>query len=170
MKLNKQDKALLEELDTKYGKDLLASALLQIANGIDHPDEGNDTIVSSKECVLSFIQFLEGTRIRMREIHWETESENIHDTSRNLLFYIDDVEDNIAEQLMGMCGFRIHVGEVIPIMPESTDMESLLKEIKSQTLSVLLSIEGDKEFTAIESRLEDFVQYIDKNRYAITIR
>lgn len=170
MQLNEQDKNLLEELDIKYGKDLLASTLLQIANEIDPEKSDDNIVVSPKECVLNYIQFLEGSMIRVREIHWETESDSIHNVANNLLYELSYIEDSVAEQLMGLCGFRIHVGEILPVMPESTSMESLLKEIKTQTLSVLLSVEDDENFIGVVYELEKFSKTLDQTSYKVTLK
>ena len=168
MRLTRQDKLLLEELDSKYGKELLAATLMQIANSAEPED--SDQHCSPKEAVLNFIQFLEGARIRMREIHWETEKNSLHQLTNGYIAQLEDYEDTIAEDLMGICGFRIHVGEILPIMPESTDSTTLFKEIHKQTIALIVSLEGMVEFTGIINTLEDMAHELGKGEYLETMK
>ena len=120
-RINRKDRVLLEALTDKYGRDLVATAMLSIANltgdaGETDVEEGGG---SCENCVLEFIKFLEGARIRMRELHWQAERNSEHKLTDDIISTLESTEDSIAEDFMGICNFRIKVGQVVPVMPES---------------------------------------------------
>lgn len=168
MRLNRNDRLLLESLDGKYGKDLLINTLIQIANGVT-PTTTVENVSTPKEAVLRFIQYIEGVRIRMREIHWETTNDAKHRLTNDYIDKLESYEDELAEDLMGTCGFRIKVGEVIPLMPKSTDLCSLMKEVLCAVINLIASLEGIVEFKGIVSVLDNISHDLSKGEFLETM-
>ena len=69
-RISRQDRMLLESLENKYGTDAVATAIMTIANRENAVAVDTvDNVVTPQEAVLDFIKFIEGVRIRLREIH-----------------------------------------------------------------------------------------------------
>ena len=162
-KLFRKDKLLLEELQDQYGKETIASAIMAIANA-------NSETATPQECVLDFIMFLEGVRIRMREIHWSAERHSIHKLTDDIIKNTESFEDEIAEDLMGVCGFRIKVGGVCPVMPNSVDLIDVLEEFYIKTIELMQCVGNDNKFVGIKNTLEDMCRYIGQSKYLATMR
>jgi len=171
-RINRKDRVLLEALTDKYGRDLVATAMLSIANltgegdgGTAVGEEGN----SCENCVLDFIKFLEGARIRMRELHWQAEKNSEHKLTDDIISTLEGKEDEIAEDFMGICNFRIKVGQVVPIMPESKTTEDLLRELVAKATGLKTCIGNDVRFTGIENIVDDLLHYLNKSKYLETM-
>jgi hypothetical protein len=171
--VNKNDKILLEGLEEKYGKEMLAKIISAMAAGNQVPVEEADTeekAVPAEDNVLKYIMYLEGVRIRLRELHWQAEKHSEHILTDDIIGKLESTEDAIAENLMGICGFRIKVGQICPIMTEQTDLKSVLVEIAERTLELEASLEYDKTFTGISNILEDLSDFLNKSKYLETLK
>ena len=137
MIFNKNDKILLEGLEEKYGKDVLAQIINAISSGEAVPVECEAIAVpTSEEKILEYIMYLEGVRIRIRELHWQAERHSEHILTDDIIEELEKTEDAIAENLMGVCGFRIKVGQICPIMTQQTDLKSVLAELDEKTIEL----------------------------------
>ena len=164
----RQDRMLLEHLEDKYGTDAIATAIMAIANKkFDEEPE----IVSPQEAVLDFIKYLEGVRIRLREIHWEAERNSKHVLTDGIISSLEEAEDNIAEDLMGVCGFRIKVGFIVPTMTNQVELGALLDELLEQVCTLCASLEnGPDMFGGIINELDDLKHDIAKWKYLGTFK
>lgn len=166
----RQDRMLLESLEEKYGTDAIASAIMAIANrnnGVDIVDER----VSPQEAVLEFIRYIEGVRIRMRELHWEAERFSKHTLTDTIIGDLESFEDDIAEQLQGVCHFRLKVGAIVPTMTNQVELQPLLDELHEAIVQLCASLEsaGD-EFGGIVNELEDMMAKVSKWKYLETFK
>ena len=166
----RQDRMILESLEEKYGTDAIASAIMAIANrnnGVDVEEK----IVSPQEAVLDFIKYVEGVRIRLREIHWEAERHSKHILTDTIIGDLEDFEDAIAEELMGVCGFRIKVGAIVPTMTNQVELGALLCELHENIVQLCACLEsaGD-EFGGIVNELEDMMAKVSKWKYLETFK
>ena len=162
----RQDRVLLESLEDKYGKESLANAIMLIANGSDVEQPS----LSPQEAVLDYIMYLEGLRIRLREIHWESERNSRHVLTDSMISDIESFEDAIAENLMGICGFRIKVGNIVPKITTMVDLNDVLEEFSNVTLQLCASIENDVQYTGIVNELDDMMHDIGKWKYLATMK
>lgn len=165
--MHRQDRMLLESLEDKYGTDAIATAIMAIAN------KGNDIAeetIMPQEAVLDFIKYIEGVRIRLREIHWMAERNSKHLLTDDIISSLEDAEDNIAEDLMGICGFRIKVGAIVPTMTNQVELEPLLCELHEAVVQLCACIENDKLYGGIVNELEDLMHGIGKWKYLATFK
>lgn len=168
-RINRKDRVLLENLGNKYGNDVVASALMSIAarkyGQISNNKDGRSL---PQEAVLEYIKYLEGVRIRLREIHWSVDKNSLHKLTDDMISEIEKTEDDIAEDLMGFCGFRIKVGEVVPNIPSASELGAVISELTEKTIELEASIEGDKKFNGIINVLDDLIHYLNKSDYLST--
>lgn len=170
-RISRQDRMLLESLENKYGTDAVATAIMTIANRENAVSVDTvDNVVTPQEAVLDFIKFIEGVRIRLREIHWEAERNSRHLLTDDIISSLEDSEDNIAEDLMGICGFRIKVGAIIPKMPIQVELCQLLCELHEAVIQLCACLESDSIYGGIVNELEDLMHKIGKWKYLETLR
>ena len=177
-RMNRKDRVLLEGLNSKYGNDLMANAIIAITNGRENgQDEQSPRPVSgdvddTRECaVLDLVRFLEGARIRFRELHWEAEKNSEHKLTDDIISSLESYEDEIAEDFMGIIGYRIKVGQLIPLMPKSTTTSGCIEETLQWCREVkrLLSSEGGESYDGIVNILDDIHHYLKKAKYLSTM-
>lgn len=167
-RIRRQDRMLLESLEDKYGTDAVATAIMAIAN--KQNADTMEKIVTPQEAVLDFIKFIEGVRIRLREIHWEAERSSRHLLTDDIISSLEDSEDNIAEDLMGICGFRIKVGAIIPTMPTQVELCPLLCELHESVIQLCACLESERLYGGIVNELEDLMHKIGKWKYLETLK
>lgn len=165
-RLLRRDRVLLESLAEKYGKEGLANAIVLLANGADVEEPS----ITPQEAVLDYIMYLEGLRIRLREIHWESERNSRHVLTDAMISDVESFEDAIAENLMGVCGFRIQVGNIVPKITTRVDLCDLLDEFSNVTLQLCASLEADDRYTGIVNELDDMMHKIGKWKYLATMK
>ena len=165
----RQDRMILEGLEDKYGTDAIAQAIMAIANR-DNSTDCEEPALSPQEAVLDYIRYIEGVRIRLREIHWETDVHSKHKLTDDIISSLEDFEDNIAEDLMGVCGFRIKVGAINPTMTNQVDLEALLCELHESSIQLCASLENQDLFAGIVNELEDLLHDIGKWKYLATFK
>ena len=164
----RQDRMLLESLEDKYGTDAIAQVIMSIAN--KDMDQVEEESISPQEAVLDYIKYIEGVRIRLREIHWETDVHSKHILTDDMIGSLEDFEDNIAEDLMGMCGFRLKVGSIVPTMTTQVDLGALLCELDEATVQLCACIENNDCFKGIVNEIEDLLHKIGKWKYLATFK
>ena len=166
-RIRRQDRMLLESLEDKYGTDAIATAIMAIANKQNAVEE---EVVTPQEAVLDFIKYIEGVRIRLRELHWVAERNSKHLLTDDIISSLEEFEDNIAEDLMGVCGFRIQVGAVVPTMTNQVELSPLLCELHEAVIQLCACLENDKLYGGIVNELEDLMHDIGKWKYLATFK
>lgn len=166
-RLRRQDRVLLESLEDKYGTDAIATAIMHIANRQNAIEE-EPKVKSPTEAVLDYIKYIEGVRLRMRELHWSVKRKSEHTLTDDIISKLTDMEDNIAEDLMGVMNFRIKVGAVVPTMTSQVTIDNLLCELHEFTVQLCACLENDKLYAGIVNELEDLLHDIGKWKYLAT--
>ena len=166
-RIRRQDRMLLESLEDKYGTDAIATAIMAIANKQNDVEED---VVTPQEAVLDFIKYIEGVRIRLRALHWVAERNSRHMLTDDIISSLEDFEDNIAEDLMGVCGFRIQVGAVVPTMTNQVELSPLLCELHEAVIQLCACLENDKVDIGIVNELEDMTHKIGQWKYLATFK
>lgn len=166
-RIRRQDRMLLESLEDKYGTDAIATAIMAIANKQNMVEEES---ITPQEAVLDFIKYIEGVRIRIRELHWVAERNSRHMLTDDIISTLEEFEDNIAEDLMGVCGFRVQVGAIVPTMTTQVELSPLLCELHEAVVQLCASLESDKLYGGIVNELEDLMHSIGKWKYLATFK
>ena len=166
-RIHRQDRMLLESLEDKYGTDAIATAIMAIANKKNNIKE---EVITPQEAVLDFIKYIEGVRIRLRELHWSAERNSKHMLTDDIISSLDEFEDNVAEDFMGVCGFRIQVGTIVPTMTNQVELSALLCELHDAVVQLCACLENDKLYGGIVNELEDLMHDIGKWKYLATLK
>jgi hypothetical protein len=124
---------------------------------------------SLRDEVLSYIKELEGFRIRLREIHWQTERHSEHKLTDDLISEFESHEDSVAEIVMGLLGVRIQVGEVVPELPAEKDLKGLLQHALNSAFHLKSKLTSAPGYSGLESLIDDFMQCISKGKYLQTL-
>ena len=176
-KMTKSEKMILEGLEARYGTDVISNAIMAMVAPEDTKfapevveDEECVSVISVKEAILNFIKFLEGSHIRIKELHWSADHQSKHKLADDLHSKLCEIEDEIAEDMMGYLGTRITIGEVTPIMPKSTDLKDLIEEIEECALNLEASVENDRKMKGVVSIIDDLVHELNKSKYLETMK
>lgn len=154
--------------NTKYTPTDIANTISQLSKEVPETTaqpQSDDVSVS----ILEYIKKVEGYRIRLREIHWSTEKHSEHVLTDSLISELTSHEDAVAEVAMGVLGIRIKVGQVIPTLPEETDLKSLLFAAVNNAIELKSKIEDNPQFAGLSNLLDDCVQELSKGRYLETL-
>ena len=118
-----------------------------------------------KKNFVSFICSLHGYLIRIKEIHWNTDNNAEHLLCADISDDLADCEDRFAECAMGMAGEHFKIGALKPMLPHSTSLIPMLKELETEILELkdsLTSIKDDGLMNILDEMLENCGKY--KNR------
>ena len=180
--MKKRYKAMLEEVAMSTSLDDIIGTLTSIAtqksNLQDIEDDSNEVETSSdeyEECeeyVLAFLSRLEGYSTRIKECHWSAEHMATHKLCDDVRESLINYEDQIAEDFQGIIGFRIKVGSLKPVMPESNNIKDLLNELYKNVSDLydILSARQNKLFNGIINILDDMIHTINTFAYLSTFK
>lgn len=122
-----------------------------------------------KKEYLNFICSLDGYLIRLKELHWSATNNAQHILCDEIGDTIDSIEDRFAEYLMGETGKRIKIGNLKPMLPNSTSLLPLLSELSKETSEFLkhnlLSVSDGGGVDILNQLLEE----INKYKYRATL-
>lgn len=165
-RMSRKDRVILESLSEEYGVDLLASAIIATNNGEEEVEKVSHQVEpSTAESVLFYIRCIEGFRIRLREIHWDAKTHSLHLLADSLMEDLETYEDSIAEDFMGIVGYRIQVGAVVPKLPKATEIKALIDEILSCSLALKNKLENLPVWTGIVNLIDDCIHMLNKSKY-----
>lgn len=117
-----------------------------------------------KKNEIDFICSLHGYQIRLKEIHWNTTSNHIHLLCDEILDCVSDNEDRVTECLMGMDGVHFKIGDLKPLLPNSTELIPMLKELEKEVVDFRKKMDSDNHF-GIVSILDDMLESCNKYKY-----
>lgn len=197
--ISKKHKMLLEAFEDSYTPEDLLNTIQQIKSehsdsekesiskksklssektSVDDTEASND-IKSRKisvsetgisEVTLNYIKFLEGSRIRLMELHWSTENKSEHLLTDELMEEVEAFEDNFAEETMGILGVRIRVGDITPTISDKKTTCDVLNNLIDSTLIMRASYEDDVKYLGIVSLIDDFLHFLNKCKYLETLK
>lgn len=120
-----------------------------------------------KKEFVNFICSLHGYLIRIKEIHWNTENNAEHLLCDEISDDLSDCEDRFAECTMGMSGTHFKIGDLKPLLPHSTSLIPMLKELESEILEMEDSLTSSKDAGLINI-LDEMLEKCGKYKYRAT--
>lgn len=120
-----------------------------------------------KKEYIEFICALHGYLIRVKEFHWNTEHNSTHLLCDEIEDDICDCEDRFAECAMGMEGKKFAVGDLMPLLPNATELPAMLDELMEDILEIKKSLDGDKD-GGLFNILDDLQEACNKYKYRCT--
>lgn len=163
-----ENKTLYTPSDIEAKINELKPAISELSpESTDVPDNN-----AAGEAILMYIKKLEGYRIRLRELHWSTQKHSEHVLTDSLMSILTSHEDEVAEVTMGLLGIRIKVGQVVPELPQETDLRQLLNNILNAAVDLKMQLEdkqGKPIYAGLVASLDDCIQEISKGKYLETL-
>lgn len=117
-----------------------------------------------KKNIINFICSLHGYLIRIKEIHWNTENNSVHLLCDEISDDLSDCEDRFAECAMGMSGEHFKIGDLKPMLPHSTSLIPMLKELETEILEMEESLTNKKDAGLINI-LDEMIENCNKYKY-----
>lgn len=120
-----------------------------------------------KKEYIDFACALHGYLIRVKEIHWSTESNAEHLLCDSIESDISGCEDRFMECAMGMEGTKFPIGKLLPMLPNSTNLVGMLKELEKDVLDLKKKLTGP-ENGGLFNILDDIQECANKYKYRAT--
>jgi len=113
-----------------------------------------------EKMILSIVNYLLGSYIRIREIHWNTHNQATHNLTSDLLPEIIGYIDSLVELLSGICerpGFDI----LKPVIPSTKELKPILQALvtKIETCQECLN---EPSFRGVNKTLDDLIADLNK--------
>jgi DNA-binding ferritin-like protein len=117
--------------------------------------------------LMDYICSLHGYLIRLKEIHWNTNSNAEHLLCDEIMDMVRSCEDEFTESAMGLYDEKVKVGDLKPYLPNAESLKPMLKELVDETLAVRKTLNKDKE-SGLCSILDDIIAQANKYMYRTT--
>ena len=117
-----------------------------------------------KKNFVSFICSLHGYLIRLKEIHWNTDNNSEHLLCDDISDDLADCEDRFTECAMGMAGEHFKIGDLKPMLPHSTSLIPMLKELETEVLELKESLTSSKD-DGLMNILDEMLENCGKYKY-----
>lgn len=122
----------------------------------------------NNEFILNLENQFHGIHTRLKELHYSAPTMSIHKLVDEFDEEFREFDDAIMENSQALWGF-IHPGDLNPILPEATEFEDLLTDIRGILVSVKKKANDDLMWTGIINRVDDFFEILNKYIYLIKI-
>lgn len=120
-----------------------------------------------KKEYVDFICSLHGYLIRVKELHWNTDSNSEHLLCDEVENCISDCEDRFTECAMGMEGVHFRIGDLKPMLPHATSLIPMLKELEKEVIALEDKLTSKKD-VGLVNILDELVENINKFKYRAT--
>jgi hypothetical protein len=117
---------------------------------------------------VDFICNLHGYLIRLKEIHWNTDSNAQHLLCDEISDTLADCEDRFTECAMGLTGEHFKIGDLKPYLPNSTDLIPMLKELEKDVKDIRTKLDTNSNSFGLVNILDDMLEACGKYKYRAT--
>lgn len=115
---------------------------------------------------VEFICSLHGYLIRLKEIHWNTTSNSEHLLCDEISDSLSECEDRFTECAMGISDTHFKIGDLVPYLPNSENLKSMLKELQSELLSFKKGLKENE--SGLINVIDDMLECCGKYKYRAT--
>lgn len=123
----------------------------------------------SKENTKKLLSYLEGYHQRLKELHWSTDNHSRHLLTDEIDGGVLGFEDSLAEVVMGKLGEKFGKGDLKTMLPQSEELEGLLKELEKDVNEFDKEVGEEAGFGGIHNVIDDFLSSINKWQYLETL-
>lgn len=120
-----------------------------------------------KKNIVNFICSVHGYLIRLKEIHWNTKSNAEHLLCDDISDDLADCEDRFTECAMGIEGEHFRIGDLKPMLPHSTSLIPMLKELETEIYELKEALTNKRDAGLINI-LDDMLENCNKYKYRAT--
>lgn len=119
-----------------------------------------------KKVFNEYLNFIEGAKTRLKNIHWGEEDNSKHVYLDDLSEEVGEFEDKIAEA--GQAGFgRFKDGEIQGDKVEEDDPVKICQMIFDRTIEFRKELEGKDEYNGEISWIDDFLAFLKQSKYRL---
>lgn len=115
---------------------------------------------------VEFVCSLHGYLIRLKELHWNTTNNAEHLLCDEILDSLSDCEDRFTECAMGISDTHFKIGDLVPYLPNSENLKSMLKELQDELLSFKKTLKENE--SGLINVLDDMLECCGKYKYRAT--
>lgn len=119
-----------------------------------------------KKNYVEFINTLHGYLIRLKEIHWNTTSNTEHLLCDEISDALEECEDRFTECVMGLTNTKFKVGDLVPYLPNSEELQAMLRELQSDIIEFRKTLK--EEDYGLFNVLDDMLESCGKYKYRAT--
>lgn len=131
-------------------------------------DELEKSERKDKSIFNTYLNFLEGAKTRLKNIHWGEEDNSKHVYLDDLSENVSEFEDKIAEA--GQAGFgRFKDGEIQGDEVEESDPIAICQMIFDKTVEFRKELAGRDEYNGEVSRIDDFLATLKQSKYRLQL-
>lgn len=167
------NKISLRDLFEEFSIEDIVSALnshsvnteMENTKSTDYELSVENELMQPEEAILNFIKRIEGIRINLKEIHWNTTKTKTHNIANDFMYILDTLQDEIAEDMQGFFKYRIKIGDLTPIESHLLTIEDIINDILGNTITLKASILNTKGLDGIVSLLDNFMHQVNKLGY-----
>lgn len=116
---------------------------------------------------VDFICSLHGYLIRIKEIHWNTDSNAEHLLCDEVQDCIAGCEDRFTECLMGMNDEHFKIGDLKPMLPRATELKAMLNELEGEIVDFEEKLTSKKD-GGLTNVLDELLENVNKFKYRST--
>lgn len=120
-----------------------------------------------KKEFINFICILHGYLIRVKEIHWNTNSNAEHKICDEIHDCISGCEDRFTECAMGMADEHFKIGDLMPMLPNAENLKDMLKELEGDIIDVLKKLDKPED-EGLKNVLGELLEMCNKYKYRRT--
>lgn len=132
-------------------------------------DELEKSERKDKSIFNTYLNFLEGAKTRLKNIHWGEEDNSKHVYLDDLSENVSKFEDKIAEA--GQAGFgRFKDGEIQGDEVEESDPIAICQMIFDKTVEFRKELAGRDEYNGEVSWIDDFLATLKQSKYRLQLR
>lgn len=117
---------------------------------------------------IDFLNRLEGWKTKCKNLHWASHKKNIHTYLDDFLEVLQEYQDGLAEEEMGIYG-RMLPNVIVGISSMATNAKEFIQEIKTATLAFYEGLPQDAIHAGIRSECETFIHNINKYVYLFSL-
>lgn len=131
-------------------------------------DELEKSEKKDKSIFNTYLNFLEGAKTRLKNIHWGEEDNSKHVYLDDLSENVSEFEDKIAEA--GQAGFgRFKDGEIQGDEVEKSDPIAICQMIFDKTVEFRKELAGRDEYNGEVSWIDDFLATLKQSKYRLQL-
>lgn len=131
-------------------------------------DELEKSEKKDKSIFNTYLNFLEGAKTRLKNIHWGEEDNSKHVYLDDLSENVSEFEDKIAEA--GQAGFgRFKDGEIQGDEVEESDPIAICQMIFDKTIEFRKELAGRDEYNGEVSWIDDFLATLKQSKYRLQL-
>lgn len=131
-------------------------------------DELEKSERKDKSIFNTYLNFLEGAKTRLKNIHWGEEDNSKHVYLDDLSENVSEFEDKIAE--VGQAGFgRFKDGEIQGDEVEESDPIAICQMIFDKTVEFRKELAGRDEYNGEVSWIDDFLATLKQSKYRLQL-